>query len=126
MEDIWSKARDLPSFPSCSVQEDHEETDLSTDSITGDNLDKSEPFIETSNIFIQVDQRTSEYHETKLPGGTGDSIAYHCADSSSEDILDIPESAEREGSETAEREFLQMESQPPTDEEQLSGMFNVI
>ncbi|XP_060099852.1 protein ELYS [Heteronotia binoei] len=119
MEDIWSKTRELPSFPSCSAQEDHEETDLTAGSIPGDNLDRSEPFIETSNIFIKMDQTALEY-KTKLPGGTGD-IAYHCADSSSEDILDIPESAEREGSEVAESEFLEMEPQTPTDVERLPG-----
>ncbi|XP_077200399.1 protein ELYS isoform X2 [Paroedura picta] len=120
-EDIWSKTRELPSFPSCSAQEDHEETDLSTESVPGDNLDKSEHFIETSNIFFKVDQISMEYHERKLPGGAGDITAYHCADSSSEDILVIPESAAREDSETAESEFLQMEPQTPTNVERLPG-----
>ncbi|KAL8185787.1 UNVERIFIED_CONTAM: Protein ELYS, partial [Gekko kuhli] len=121
MEDIWSKTRGLPSFPSCSAQEDHEETDLCTESIPGDNLDKSEPFIETSSIFIKMGQTTLEYRAKKLPGGAGDTIAYHYADSSSEDIIDIPESAEKEGSEVAESECLQMEPQTPTDVEQLHG-----
>lgn len=122
MEDIWSKTRELSSFPSCSAQEDHEETDQSTESIPGDNLDKSEPCIETSKIFSKEDQTTLEYHETKLSADSGDIVAYHWADSSSEDIIDIRDSAEREGSEIAESEFLQMESQAPTDVEQLSGM----
>nr|XP_056709705.1 protein ELYS [Euleptes europaea] len=121
MEDVWPKTREVPSFPSCSAQEDHEETDLSPESIPEDNLDKSVPFMETSNMPIKVDQTTLEYHEATSPGVTGDIVACHCADSSSEDLLDIPKTAEREGSEIAESESLQMGPQTSSDVERLAG-----
>ncbi|XP_054831724.1 protein ELYS isoform X2 [Eublepharis macularius] len=121
MEDIWSETREVPSFPSCSAQEDHEETDLSTESIPEDNLDKSEPFVETSNISLKMDQTTLEYHEAKSRGDTGNIIAYLHSDYSNEDVLNISESAERKGNEITESESLQMEPRTSSDVEQLAG-----
>ncbi|XP_048340686.1 protein ELYS isoform X2 [Sphaerodactylus townsendi] len=121
MEDVWAKTGELPSFPSYSVQEDYEEADLSTESTPGDNLDRSESFIETGYISMKVDQTTLEYHEKTSPGDTGDIVAYHCTYSSSEDILDIPKTAEREGSEKAEHECLQVKLPKSSDVQQLTG-----
>lgn len=126
LEIMWSKDREMPPFPACSSLEDHEQVDVSSGCISGDNLDKTEPTKDTSNISVKSDQTTLEYQDAKSPGDLEDNIfvASQPANSFSKDTIDVPESAEKESNEIIESGPLQMEE--PTSVEQVTGKCNGI
>ncbi|KAJ6664731.1 hypothetical protein lerEdw1_006304 [Lerista edwardsae] len=122
LESVWSKNRETPPFPTCSSLEDHEQMDMSPGCISEDNLDKTEPTKDTSNISVKSDQTTLEYQDAKSPGDLEDDIfiASRPANSFSKDTIDVPESAEKESNEIIGSGPLQMEEPITSSVEQVT------
>ncbi|XP_044275199.1 protein ELYS isoform X3 [Varanus komodoensis] len=123
MEDTWTKNRKTPSFSACRPQENHEEMDLLPECIPSDPLDKTESSKETNNTFAKSAKTSLQYHGTKpsVDLGDGTFIASQPANNFSEDIVDVPESIEREGTEIVGNDSLQTEQQSSEDVEQSAG-----
>ncbi|NXA56228.1 ELYS protein, partial [Nothocercus julius] len=66
VEDTWSKSRDKTTlFTLSNPEDDHAEVEESSESITGDGLQKMEVSKENSSLSARSDQTTLEYHDAK-------------------------------------------------------------
>lgn len=124
---MWPKIREMSSFPACSPQDDCVETDLSSESISEDNLNKTESTKEACNSSVKSDQTLLEYHYAKAPCDFGDRIlASPSADSFPEAIVHVLESAAKESSEVVGSASLQVEPQIASAMEHVAGMYHII
>ncbi|NXJ87083.1 ELYS protein, partial [Trogon melanurus] len=66
MEDAWSERREKPTlFALSNPEDDRAEMEESSESISGDGLEKMNVSKENSNVSVRSDQTTLEYHDAK-------------------------------------------------------------
>ncbi|NXD17212.1 ELYS protein, partial [Nothocercus nigrocapillus] len=119
VEDAWSKSRDKTTlFTLSNPEDDHAEVEESSESITGDGLQKIEVSKENSSLSARSDQTTLEYHDAKSPGDFEDDVIFIAskpANSSNEEDANFQESEKEEDNEVAEDKSFQLEQSDLSD-----------
>ncbi|XP_009869901.1 PREDICTED: LOW QUALITY PROTEIN: protein ELYS [Apaloderma vittatum] len=113
VEDAWSERREKPPlFTLRNPESDHAEMEESSESISGDGLEKMNVSKENSNVSVRSDQTTLEYHDAKSPGDFEDDVIFISAkpaSSAAEETANFRESEIEDDSETTEDKSFQIE-----------------
>ncbi|NXA32686.1 ELYS protein, partial [Eudromia elegans] len=119
VEDAWSKSRDKTSlFTLSNPEDDRAVMEESSESITGDSLQKMEVSKENSSFSARSDQTTLEYHDAKSPGDFEDDVIFIAskpANSSTEEDVNFQESEKEEDNEVVEDKPFQLEQSDSSD-----------
>lgn len=123
MEENWVENKETSSISGHSLQEELEERSQSSECITSDQLNETKVSKEINDTGIKPAYITSEYHDAESVD-FGNFVGSQQTSISSEEIVDLPGSSERQVNEIRNEPV--MEEQTSANIEQSAGMYNVI